>query len=217
MNKKRAFTLAEVLITLGIIGVVAALTMPSLMANYKKSVAKNQFKKTYSTLTNAFNQTVQELGENIGCTEENYSGSDRPQACKELWNEFVKNLNVVKYCETDAYAQGCIPDYSSEIFPRTQGCGGFSATQIKEQQPAAVLADGSIIFPYGWQKELYPAIGFDINGFKKPNAGGLDVFSLGISSKSGIPVLGAWHNGYLSYCLPMTKETYFYYIKDIYK
>ena len=117
---KRAFTLAEVLITLGIIGVVAALTMPSLMANYKKSVAKNQFKKTYSTLTNAFNQTVQELGENIDCTNENYSESDRPQACKELWNEFVKNLNVVKYCETDAYAQGCVPNYSPEIFPRTK-------------------------------------------------------------------------------------------------
>lgn len=210
---KRAFTLAEVLITLGIIGVVAALTMPSLMANYKKSVAKNQFKKTYSTLTNAFNQTVQDLGESVNCSHQSYTS----EACKELWNEFVKNLNVVKYCETDAYAQGCVPDYSSENFPRTQGCGGFSAPQIKEQQPAAVLADGSIIFPYGWHKTLYPAIGFDINGFKKPNVGGQDVFSLGISNKNGLPVLGAWHDGYLSYCLPLSNKTYFYYIKDIYK
>ena len=209
---KKAFTLAEVLITLGIIGVVAALTMPSLMANYKKSVAKNQFKKTYSTLTNAFNQTVQDLGESVNCSDESYTS----EACKELWNEFVKNLNVVKYCETDAYAQGCVPDYSSENFPRTQGCGGFSAPQIKEQQPAAILADGSIIFPYGWQKTLYPAIGFDINGFKKPNVGGQDVFSLGISNKSGLPVLGALRDGYLSYCLPMS-NAYFYYIKDIYK
>lgn len=210
---KKAFTLAEVLITLGIIGVVAALTMPSLMANYKKSVAKNQFKKTYSTLTNAFNQTVQDLGESVDCSHQSYTS----EACKELWNEFVKNLNVVKYCETDAYAQGCVPDYSSENFPRTQGCGGFSAPQIKEQQPAAVLADGSIIFPYGWQKTLCPAIGFDINGFKKPNVGGQDVFSLGISNKNGLPVFGAWHDGYLSYCLPMSNKTYFYYIKDIYK
>lgn len=210
---KKAFTLAEVLITLGIIGVVAALTIPTLMANYKKSVAKNQFKKTYSTLTNAFNQTVQDLGESVDCSNQSYTS----EACKELWNEFVNNLNVVKYCETDAYAQGCVPDYSSENFPRTQGCGGFSAPQIKEQQPAAVLADGSIIFPYGWQKTLYPAIGFDINGFKKPNVGGQDVFSLGISNKSGLPVLGAWHDGYLSYCLPFSNKTYFYYIKDIYK
>ena len=35
--KKRAFTLAEVLITLGIIGIVAALTMPTLIGNYQKN------------------------------------------------------------------------------------------------------------------------------------------------------------------------------------
>ncbi len=37
---KKAFTLAEVLITLGIIGVVAALTLPSLITNYKVKVLK---------------------------------------------------------------------------------------------------------------------------------------------------------------------------------
>lgn len=210
---KRAFTLAEVLITLGIIGVVAALTIPTLMANYKKSVAKNQFKKTYSTLTNAFNQTVQDLGESVNCSNQSYTS----EACKELWNEFVKNLNVVKYCETDAYAQGCVPDYNIEDFPYTSGCGGFSAPQIKEQQPAVILADGTIIFPYGWNKSLFPAIGFDINGFKKPNIGGLDVFSLGIDNKNGIPILGGWADGYLSYCLPLSNKTYFYHVKDIYK
>ncbi len=45
-----AFTLAEVLITLGVIGVVAALTMPSLIANYKKQVLCNQLKKSISTI-----------------------------------------------------------------------------------------------------------------------------------------------------------------------
>ena len=41
--RKHAFTLAEVLVTLGIIGVVAALTMPTLMANHQKAVQKAQF------------------------------------------------------------------------------------------------------------------------------------------------------------------------------
>lgn len=45
-----AFTLAEVLITLGVIGVVAALTMPSLIANYKKQVYVTQLKKSISTI-----------------------------------------------------------------------------------------------------------------------------------------------------------------------
>ena len=46
LKKKVAFTLAEVLITLGIIGVVAAITIPGLVADYQKKVLVAQFKKT---------------------------------------------------------------------------------------------------------------------------------------------------------------------------
>ncbi|MBQ8459174.1 type II secretion system protein [bacterium] len=51
--KKAAFTLAEVLITLGIIGVVAALTIPTLIANTNGQKFRSQFKKTISTLNQA--------------------------------------------------------------------------------------------------------------------------------------------------------------------
>lgn len=46
--KMNAFTLAEVLITLGIIGVVAAMTLPALIQNYNHLVLESQFKKAYS-------------------------------------------------------------------------------------------------------------------------------------------------------------------------
>jgi prepilin-type N-terminal cleavage/methylation domain-containing protein len=49
----RGFTLAEVLITLGIIGVVAALTIPGLVANYQKKVLETRIKKFYSTIQQA--------------------------------------------------------------------------------------------------------------------------------------------------------------------
>lgn len=55
-NFQKGFTLAEVLITLGIIGVVAALTLPSLVANYRKQILHSQFKKMYSDLNNASRQ-----------------------------------------------------------------------------------------------------------------------------------------------------------------
>ena len=55
--KKSAFTLAEVLITLGIIGVVAALTLPTIISNYKKQVTVSKLQKTYSTINNAFKQS----------------------------------------------------------------------------------------------------------------------------------------------------------------
>ena len=53
MMKKSGFTLAEVLITLGIIGVVAAMTIPNLIANTNGAKFRSQFKKTLSTLNQA--------------------------------------------------------------------------------------------------------------------------------------------------------------------
>lgn len=53
---KKAFTLAETLITLGIIGVVAALTIPSLVSKYQKHVYYTQFRKAATVLENAINQ-----------------------------------------------------------------------------------------------------------------------------------------------------------------
>lgn len=52
-NKKFAFTLSEVLITLVIIGVVAAITVPVLFANYQEKAIKSSLKKNYSALTQA--------------------------------------------------------------------------------------------------------------------------------------------------------------------
>ena len=59
---KFAFTLAEVLITLGIIGVVAALTITSLINNYKAKQLEVQFKKADSIITQALKKTADEAG-----------------------------------------------------------------------------------------------------------------------------------------------------------
>ena len=62
-NKRIAFTLAEVLITLGIIGVVAALTMPSLIQNYRKHVVETKLAKVYSVMNQALKNVSAEYGE----------------------------------------------------------------------------------------------------------------------------------------------------------
>ena len=62
-QKRAAFTLAEVLITLGIIGVVAALTLPTLITNYREKQRVIQLKKTYSTLQQAFVRAQEAHGE----------------------------------------------------------------------------------------------------------------------------------------------------------
>lgn len=59
---KKGFTLAEVLITLGIIGIVAAMTIPQVLANYRKKALEAKLKKTYTELLAALNKGEQEIG-----------------------------------------------------------------------------------------------------------------------------------------------------------
>lgn len=67
-NKKAGFTLAEVLVTLGIIGVVAAMTIPTLMMNYQKQVWEAKLKKVYSVATNACERML--IEENVSAVNE---------------------------------------------------------------------------------------------------------------------------------------------------
>jgi prepilin-type N-terminal cleavage/methylation domain-containing protein len=60
--QKPAFTLAEVLITLAIIGVVAALTIPTVVRNYQKQETITRLKKAYSALANTTNLAMAEYG-----------------------------------------------------------------------------------------------------------------------------------------------------------
>ena len=61
-SKKAAFTLAEVLITLGIIGIVAAMTIPTLISNYQEKATVTKLKETYSMLSQAYQFAVNENG-----------------------------------------------------------------------------------------------------------------------------------------------------------
>lgn len=62
MKKKKAFTLAEVLITLGIIGIVAAMTLPTLVAKYKKIETVTKLKKFYTVMSQATNIAIAQNG-----------------------------------------------------------------------------------------------------------------------------------------------------------
>lgn len=63
MKKRFAFTLAEVLITLGIIGVVAAITMPVLIQSYQKHVVATSLRKAYAELNLALQMAISDYGD----------------------------------------------------------------------------------------------------------------------------------------------------------
>lgn len=89
MRKFDGFTLAEVLITLGIIGVVAALTLPALVQNYRNQVVETRLKKVYSVMNQAIVRSEVDNG------------------AKELWDFddpdfFNKYINpYIKYLKTE--------------------------------------------------------------------------------------------------------------------
>ncbi len=172
---KKGFTLAEVLITLAIIGVVAALTIPSVVRNYQETQIKTQFRKTYSTLMQSLNKTNYELGGMPQCYKDNNGGGTNfTDECTAFYNEFTKNLKVIKYCKNNAFSSGCIPEYLGYRGDDVADFEGFRKNNINNINPAWVLADGMILL--GYLPQGHSLLAVDINGFKKPNKFGYDLF-----------------------------------------
>lgn len=92
----KAFTLAEVLITLGIIGVVAALTMPVLIQNHRKSEIETKLKKVYTIM----NQAIM-LSENANGERENWASELNTPAGIEKY--ILPYLKYVDNYPTNSY------------------------------------------------------------------------------------------------------------------
>ena len=196
--RKGAFTLAEVLITLGIIGVVAALTLPSLIQKYQDQVLENQLKKMYSTLSQVVQKAKADDGVSKFSDTELFQSCTYPEQASNACVQMVKkyfNVATVKTTRRE-YNSGVIQvKYMDgrEVFSRDKSArwtlpfgGTYSGSVL-----TYVLADGSEFmfrtYP-GWDDVM---IDVDTNGEKGPNAGGLDVFSLFVNENriSGVSYL----------------------------
>ena len=95
MIKKCAFTLAEVLITLGIIGVVAAITIPSLVTNYQKHVVETKLAKFNSTMNQAMRLSMVDNGDPDGWLERNHNYS-YPETVEFMNTYFLPYMKYIK-------------------------------------------------------------------------------------------------------------------------
>ena len=93
-NAKRGFTLAEVPITLGIIGIVAALTLPTVMRHYKKKVVVTKMKKFYSTMNQAVKLSTVENGDTAYWIVEGENLNLNPDATLDWYDKYIsKHFN----------------------------------------------------------------------------------------------------------------------------
>lgn len=197
MNKRKsAFTLAEVLITLGIIGVVAAITIPVLVAKINEQVHKTQLKKTISTLNQALKMVYNNTDTIYDCYYNQYGTSGGAvNGCKELDTEMRKVLKIAQVCENKSYEKGCIPKYKGkdtvlkerygddyDLDFNNKNCGAFNEDRILNKNTTLVLLDGTIIGYYGNNNPKYLFV--DVNGKKGPNRWGYDMFVLSITTKN---------------------------------
>ncbi|MBQ4645975.1 MAG: type II secretion system protein [Candidatus Gastranaerophilales bacterium] len=201
-NKKKGFTLAEALVTLVIIGVIAALTIPAILVNTEQHEYKSALKKALSALNQVIELNV--ALEGYGPLEAGYM--DAPDVEDSLFEMFRNRMNVIS--TSPNYSWGNTTNYAFFTadgmryeFPTSpkQTMGGqFSTTNGK-----CAVPDGNIQDDLGVTYNRPCLIIVDVNGQRRPNprktpgsykvpgTGGrskiLDVFPIIVTDKNAYP------------------------------
>lgn len=170
------FTLAEVLIVIGIIGIAAEITIPTLVKNFQKQTTLTQLKKEYSMLENMYIKAKMDSGTIDEWGFETNSNADT--MINVYQNVFAPTFQVSKYCGGVDGSNYCWPLGTYRNGNSAPAYGGVSA----------ILADGSSIMfehSYYWtgtmgRHNVY--INIDTNGIKNPNRWGKDRFKFFINN-----------------------------------
>lgn len=176
---KKGFTLAEVLITLGIIGVVAAMTIPTLMNNIADAQLKTSFKKAYSIASQAWQQAVTD---NQGVFTGKGGWGDCPWADGTPVGDsytnpvdgraeaFKSKMKVAKSCINE---KGCWPD-DYEFVQYVEGTNKTGA--MSPYSYSWLTADG-MCWAVPWKDGDESLFIVDTNCNKNPNKLGQDIFA----------------------------------------
>lgn len=199
------------MITLGVIGIVAALTLPTLIGNYQKTIYVNSLKKAYSVMNNltkssmanedvtSFSDTqlmkAWEGAKQNKTTFEAELKANMPQAhLLDMGNHELRAL----------YAKADTGDYynlnywlyksSVMIYPANELVCMQTSDSIMycfdtHNAPTSEYSENYYDFQPSSSGGYYSKhILVDINGFKKPNKVGRDIFIFTVAHKSGMVV-----------------------------
>jgi type II secretory pathway pseudopilin PulG len=176
MKKKFAFTLAEILITIGVVGIVAAITIPSLISKYQKKIMGNRLKQTHAMLTNVIRMSEEENGfltnDEIKNGVNLYS-NDTKGFFKKYFVLYMAGASYIIY---DAKNQG-----RWDLRQPNKTYVGFNFGK------GAYCTKNGVCFYFVNHANAYSYLLVDLNGPSGPNIVGHDVFyfALQFNNKKG--------------------------------
>lgn len=198
-EKKSAFTLAEVLITLTIIGIVAALTIPSLSAKYQKQQYVIKLKKVYTTLSNGFRQMIAVEGVD-NFMETNFVLNGLPNCSASTVRNYRCEAAMKKYFKYEYKRYKMASEYTVRNYR------GLNGIDLSGSGARFLTPEGALIYISVLQNLYDPPstadisqikqsggtlyhniamIDIDVNGFSPPNIYGRDMFSF-VLGQNGI-------------------------------
>jgi len=185
--KNKGFSLAEILLTITIIGIIASMTIPSLVMNIQMQQNIVAWKKTYNIFSTAVNELMHDNNDTMIGINTGYIRNFRDQ--------LIPYLNVIKSCGYHTTMGVCW--HTSGTVKWLNG----NTTNYNDQDEAGlILADGTFV-QFGWVSSSdcnanwgsgqtftwCNRISFDVNGFKGPNVIGKDIFSVFILKNRVVP------------------------------
>ena len=191
MRTKNAFTLAETLVALAIIGVLASITIPSIVNSYNKVVYQVKLRKIYAVLAQISQYAVADYGE-MSYTDF-YDGSS--EKVQEWYSNYMKPyLKIDKECFDES---GCWADEvkhlnGDEVSNLTaRGIGGNIVT-FRTLDGTLFNADGNVPEDlnnlFGIDSDVDGLVlHVDLNGLKGPNIIGKDIFVFVYTNKGFVP------------------------------
>ena len=196
-DKKCAFTLAEVLITLGIIGIIVAMTLPALLGKYQKQVTVTKLKKAYTVLSQMVMQSQEDNGPAAFSTDSRLEAGDVQTFFDMYWKPYFNspsvssNITSFPYGIANAYTNmngvkhslSIYTNYSAgRIFFSTNDGVCYLVIMVTWDQEYDEEGNPITFYRYAPKQTLY----VDIDGIKGKNTLGKDVFEFVVDFDSNV-------------------------------
>jgi prepilin-type N-terminal cleavage/methylation domain-containing protein len=176
---KSGFTLAEVLLTLLIVGVISSMVIPGIIADTQQAEYKAKWKKAYSSINQAYNQIIMDNGGTFVSAATSHSG---------FRNLFMNKMNYIATCNDTSCAASSLRKFNGAP-------DGYAFNKNN-----LVLNDGTIMTDFRLDSANCTHSGYvyntggecgwmlvDINGKKSPNQWGKDIYGIFVLKNQILP------------------------------